>query len=135
MFKLPVANWIANAAARFTGTHGVVTQHAESVDCSRQTVYEHAAKVQAAVEAEHSGGPTRAQLLQTIEELRQENAQLWDTLNHSVEVPPVKQQEFTATATAMGIIVLRQFPSGPQLVGLALVVAGVALHRAERARS
>jgi hypothetical protein len=103
MFKLPVANWIANAAARFTGTHGVVTQHAESVDCSRQTVYEHAAKVQAAVEAEHSGGPTRAQLLQTIEELRQENAQLWDTLNHSVEVPPAKQQEFTATATAMGL--------------------------------
>ena len=40
-----------------------------------------------------------------------------------------------ATATAMGIIVLRQFPSGPQLVGLALVVAGVALHRAEKGRS
>lgn len=39
-----------------------------------------------------------------------------------------------ATATAMGIIVLRQFPSGPQLVGLALVVAGVALHRAEKGR-
>jgi inner membrane transporter RhtA len=36
-----------------------------------------------------------------------------------------------ATATIMGIIVLRQFPSGPQLAGLALVVAGVALHRAE----
>ena len=29
-----------------------------------------------------------------------------------------------ATATAMGIIVLRQFPSGPQLIGLALVVVG-----------
>jgi inner membrane transporter RhtA len=37
-----------------------------------------------------------------------------------------------AMATAMGIIVLRQFPSGPQLLGLALVVAGVALHRAEQ---
>jgi hypothetical protein len=30
-----------------------------------------------------------------------------------------------------GIVVLRQFPSGPQLAGLALVVAGVALHRSE----
>ena len=36
-----------------------------------------------------------------------------------------------AMATAMGILVLRQFPSGPQLLGLTLVVAGVALHRAE----
>lgn len=37
-----------------------------------------------------------------------------------------------AMATAMGIIVLRQFPSAPQLLGLALVIAGVALHRVER---
>ena len=40
-----------------------------------------------------------------------------------------------ATATAMGIIVLRQFPPGPQLVGLASVVAGVAMHRAEGGRA
>jgi inner membrane transporter RhtA len=38
-----------------------------------------------------------------------------------------------AMATAMGIIILRQIPSGPQLAGLALVVAGVALHRPEQA--
>jgi threonine/homoserine efflux transporter RhtA len=38
-----------------------------------------------------------------------------------------------ATATAMGIIVLRQFPSGPQVLGMLLVVAGVALHRPESA--
>jgi inner membrane transporter RhtA len=36
-----------------------------------------------------------------------------------------------AMATAMGILVLRQLPSGLQLLGLALVVAGVALHRPE----
>jgi inner membrane transporter RhtA len=36
-----------------------------------------------------------------------------------------------AMATAMGTIVLRQFPSEAQLVGLALVVSGVALHRPE----
>ena len=36
-----------------------------------------------------------------------------------------------AMATAMGILVLRQLPSGLQLLGLALVVARVALHRAE----
>jgi len=70
MFKIPVTTWIANAAARLTGTRGEITPQAESVDCSRQTVYEHAAKVRAAVEAEHAGGPTRAQLLQTRDELR-----------------------------------------------------------------
>jgi inner membrane transporter RhtA len=37
-----------------------------------------------------------------------------------------------AMATAMGIIILRQIPSLPQLAGLASVVAGVALHRPER---
>jgi inner membrane transporter RhtA len=36
-----------------------------------------------------------------------------------------------ATANAMGIIVLRQFPSGPQVLGMLFVVAGVALHRPE----
>lgn len=36
-----------------------------------------------------------------------------------------------ALATAMGILILRQFPSAWQLAGLALVVAAVALHRPE----
>jgi inner membrane transporter RhtA len=36
-----------------------------------------------------------------------------------------------ATATAMGIIILRQFPSGQQVLGVLLVVGGVALHRPE----
>ena len=36
-----------------------------------------------------------------------------------------------ATATAMGIIVLRQIPSGLQVAGMLLVVSGVALHRPE----
>jgi inner membrane transporter RhtA len=40
-----------------------------------------------------------------------------------------------AMATAMGIVVLRQLPTGVQLLGLALVVAAVALHRPERGRS
>src|SRR5512135_1883852 len=62
MFKIPVVIWIANAAARLAGTHGDVTQQAEVAGCSRQTVYDHAQKVPAAIAAEHSGGPTRAEL-------------------------------------------------------------------------
>ena len=60
MFKISLATWIAHAAARLTGTYGDVTQQAEAADCSRQTVSDQARKVQAAVEAEHSGGPCRS---------------------------------------------------------------------------
>jgi hypothetical protein len=103
VFKIPLATWIANAAARLNGTHGEVTQQAEAADCSRQTVSDHAQKVQAAVDAEHSGGPTRAELLEENRQLRQENARLWDRLAQTVEFPPAKRHEFTVTATAMGL--------------------------------
>jgi hypothetical protein len=103
VFKIPLATWIANAAACLNGTHGEVTHQAEAADCSRQTVYDHAQKVQDAVEAEHAGGPTRAELIQENQELRQENARLWDWLAQTVEFPPAKQHEFTVTATAMGL--------------------------------
>jgi hypothetical protein len=103
MFKLPVAVWIANAAACLTGSYGDVTQQADTADCSRQTVYDHAQKVQAAVEAEHSGGPRHAELIEENERLRQDNARLWDWLAQTIEFPPGKQHEFTVTATAMGL--------------------------------
>ncbi len=103
MLKLPVVVWIANAAARLAGTHGDVTTQAGSADCSRQTVYDHARKVQAAVEAEHQGGPTRAELLEQNEHLRRENAQLWDWLIQTIEFPVSQQHAFTVTALAMGL--------------------------------
>ena len=56
----------------------------------------------AAVEAEHSGGPTRAELIQENSDLRQEK-RLWEWLAQTVEFPPDKQHEFTVTATAMGL--------------------------------
>src|SRR5512133_4321502 len=83
--------------------HGEVTRQAESAECSRQTVYDHAQKVQAAVEAEHSGGPTHAELIQQNQCLRQENARLWDWLAQTIEFPASQQHEFAVTATAMGL--------------------------------
>ena len=103
MFKIPLATWIANAAARLTGTQGDVTHQAQAADCSRQTVYDHARKVQAAVEAQHAGGPTRAELLEQNKQLRRENAQLWDWLAQTIEFPLSLQHQFTVTATAMGL--------------------------------
>jgi hypothetical protein len=103
MFKIPVAVWIVHAAARLAGAHGDVTHQAQAADCSRQSVYDHAQKVQAAVEAEHAGGPSHAELIQENEHLRQENARLWDWLAQTIEFPPGQRHEFTVTATAMGL--------------------------------
>ena len=81
MCTISFVSWIANAAARFVGRHGAVTEQAEEVGCSRQSVYDHAKKVKAAVEAEHGGGPTRAELVEANEARRQENVQLWNWLS------------------------------------------------------
>ncbi len=119
MRRLSVVTWIGNAAAVLTGRWGDVTRQAEAADCSRQTVYDHAQKVQAAVAVEHAGGPTHAELIQENESLRQENARLWDWLDQTIEFPLGKRFEYTDTATAMGlslnqVLVLLAIVLGPQ---------------------
>jgi hypothetical protein len=103
MIKIPLASWIANAAVGLTGLYGDVTRQAQAADCSRQTIYDHAHKVQAAVVDAHDGGPTRATLIAQIHQLRLENAQLWDWLAQTIEFPVDKQREFSVTAAAMGL--------------------------------
>ena len=103
MRTIPFVRWIANAAACLTGPHGAVTEKAQEAGCSRQSAYDHAQKVLAAVESQHSGGPTREELIRQNEALRRENAQLWDWLFQTIEFPPAKQREFAVTALAMGL--------------------------------
>ncbi|MBV8084049.1 MAG: hypothetical protein JO247_04455, partial [Chloroflexi bacterium] len=103
MLKIPVATWIANAAACLCGRYGEVTAQAQHATCSRQTAYDHAQKVQAAIEAEHAGGPTRQQLLDQLQALRHENTQLWAWLEQTVDFPEARRQQFTITAAAMGL--------------------------------
>src|SRR3954467_7782066 len=102
MLRIPLATWIANAAACLNGSYGQVTRQASLADCSRQTVYDHAGKVRAAVEAQHQGSPSRAEVVERDEHLRRENAQLWDWLAQTIEFPKAKQERFAITAAAMG---------------------------------
>jgi hypothetical protein len=57
MFNLPVRTWILNAAAVFSGQHGAVTRQAEQAGCSRQTIYQHAHKVEQRLAAEPAADP------------------------------------------------------------------------------
>jgi len=101
--KLPLLTWIANAAAVIAGPHGDVSRRAHLAGCSRQSVYDHARKVRATVEAEFSGGPTRDHLIEQNEQLRHDNEQLWAWLAHTIDFPPAKRDEFSVTAAAMGL--------------------------------
>lgn len=103
MFKLPLRQWIGNAAAVLFGSHGDVTTAAQEAGCSRQTVYDHAHKVQQALHDAQDSGPSRQQLLDQIDQLREENRQLWDCLDQSIDFPKDKQQHFVTTASAMGL--------------------------------
>src|SRR4051812_48655606 len=98
MLKIPFVTWIANAAAGLTGLYGDITRQAEVADCSRQTIYDHAKKVQAAVVDAHDGGPTRAELIEQNPRLRRENPHLWDWLAQTIDFPPSRQREFSVTA-------------------------------------
>lgn len=103
MPKLSLFTWIGNAAAALVGSHGDVSTQARDAGCSRQTVYDHAQKVQQAVLDRQAPGPCRADLLKQVAELRQENDQLWSWLESALECPLDKQQQFTTTACAMGL--------------------------------
>jgi hypothetical protein len=117
MCTITCVRWIANAAARFSGIHGAVSSQARHADCSRQAIYDQARKVQAAVAAEHSGGPPREPLIREIEALRRENAELRNRVDRAVEFSQAKQLEFAAKAQAMGL-------SLNQIAALLIVVLG-----------
>jgi hypothetical protein len=129
MRTIAFVRWIANAAACLTGPHGAVTETAQQSACSRQSAYDHAQKVLAAVEAQHSGGPTREELTQQNEALRHENAQLWDWLSQTIDFPLAKQQEFAVTGLAMGLSLNQILVLSAVLLGAAAAPGRSTVHR------
>src|ERR671912_2999528 len=73
MIKLPIRTWILNAAAVISGRHGSVSQQAGQSECSRQTVYQHARKLE-------QRPSDRPQPDAVIARLRLENQQLRRTI-------------------------------------------------------
>jgi len=103
MARLPIVSWIGNAAAVLTGGWGAVSRRAEDAGCSRQTAYDHAEKVEAAVRDAAGGGPSREQLQQQLRQQAAEIAALKKRLEDATEFPEQERQRFAATATAMGL--------------------------------
>jgi hypothetical protein len=102
MFKLPVRTWVLNAAAVFSGQHGAVTRQAEQAGCSRETVYQHADKVEERLADEPAAG--------VVAELRAENQRLHEAiaeLERQAEgqgrIDQAKQRQLATTAFAMGV--------------------------------
>ena len=103
MFKLPIRTWVRNAAAVFSGKHGSVTQQAEESQCSRETVYEHARKVEERLEQAARDESRIAEQDGEIERLQRRVSQLESAAQNQPILDPLKQHELATTACAMGL--------------------------------
>jgi ParB-like chromosome segregation protein Spo0J len=103
MFKLPIRTWVCNAAAVFSGQYGSVSEQAEDSQCSRETVYEHARKVEQRL-AEASGDKSRlAQQEAQIQQLQRRITALEARAQQPALLDPVKQRKFATVACAIGL--------------------------------
>ncbi len=103
MSRLSVVTWIGNAAAVLARRRGSVTTRTREVGCSRQAAYDHAQRVEQAVSDDQQGGPPPSELRRLIAEVRAENRQLWQELEHASGLPVAKQQQFATLAAALGL--------------------------------
>jgi hypothetical protein len=103
MFKLPVRTWVRNAAAVFSGQYGSVTEQAQVSQCSRETVYEHARKVEERLAEAASDKSVLAQQEAQIQQLQRKVAELESRAQQPVLWDPVQQRKFATVAAAMGL--------------------------------
>ena len=123
MFKLSVRTWIRNAAAVLSGQHGDVTRQAEQAECSRETVYQHARKVERRLAAAPDADAA-AELREENQRLRDEIAGLRREADGRVRCDKAMQRRLATTAFAMGVS-LRQVED---LLGVLLPAAEVPDH-------
>jgi hypothetical protein len=100
MIKLPIRAWIRNAASVFCGRHGAVSEQAEVEGCSRQTVYDHAAKVEERLtERDREIAEQRAE----VSRLKTERDELQKRLQGSTVIDNEVLRRFAIVGQAMGI--------------------------------
>ena len=102
MFNLSPRVWILNAAAVFSGQHGAVTQQAEQAGCSRETVSEHARKVEQRLTGD-SATEGVVELREENQRLRERIAELKRETEGRILFDKAKQRQLTTAAFAMGV--------------------------------
>jgi hypothetical protein len=103
MLILCFLTWIRNAAAALTGSYGTVTQQAQQAHCSRQTVYQHAHKVQQALVQAHQPCARCQQLLDDNRQLRQQLQDCQRRLDHVIDLGPTRQGQMAVLLAALGV--------------------------------
>jgi hypothetical protein len=123
MANLSLRTWIRNAAAVFSDQHGAVTRQAEQAGCSRETVYQHARKLEQRLATEPAADAA-AGLHAENRRLRQRIAEPERAAEGSVRCDKAEQRQRATTAFAMGLS-LRQIED---LLGVLLPAAEVPDH-------
>jgi hypothetical protein len=103
MGALSVPTWLANAAAVLCRRRGAPTERANESGCSRQTVYNHSHRLQAAC-ADGIPDPARLERLESENaELRREVERLRAAEQSAVPIGGDELRRFVVTAEASGI--------------------------------
>lgn len=121
MFKLPIRTWVRNAAAVFSGRHGAVTHQADEAGCSRETVYEHARKVEQRLADSATEPAALAEVRAENHRLHQLVAALTRGGDDRIRLDKAKQRQLATTAFAMGLS-LRQIE---EILGILLAESDV----------
>jgi hypothetical protein len=100
MMKLSIRTWIRNAGTVLCGSHGAVSEQAEAEGCSRQTVYDHARKVEERL-AERD--QKIADLRTETNRLKAERDDLQKRLQQSTVIDDEALQRFAIVGQAMGV--------------------------------
>lgn len=103
MIKLPIRTWILNAAAVISDRHGSVSQQANQSKCSRQTVYQHARKLEQRLSDEPRPDAVIARLRLENQQLRQAIAEQHHHAEERVLLDRAALQRFATIAFATGL--------------------------------
>jgi hypothetical protein len=124
MLKLPLRTWVRNAAAVFSGQRGSVTQQAGQSQCSRQTVYQHARKLEQRLSEVPEPDSLIAQLRLENQQLHRSIAEIRNQAADCVLLDKATLQRFATIAFATGLS-LRQIE---ELLGVLLPQSKVPDH-------